>query len=320
MSSILKALEKVEESQGASRTGKAAGFKKTRERRRPWLLPISVFCGAVVAALATFAAMGGFSHTAAPVQEAAVAQPAPVAAAPATPVTEASTPQPSQRVQADQPVQPVPAEPARQVDVPTPTASPAPSATASAKPKAAATVSPKPAARAAATVSAKPTATTAAVAKPAAKAAAKPAAKVAAKPAAKPAAVAAVKPVVRPVAKAAAHKQRASTGAVATLRPASARSVPVRAASAPVKPAPLQAASFIEPAAPVAHEKGRPEIRVTGIAWQNESASSAAIVNGRSVQQGGTVEGYKVEKILEDKVVFSGSNGRLEVHLGAGEQ
>ena len=58
---------------------------------------------------------------------------------------------------------------------------------------------------------------------------------------------------------------------------------------------------------------------VTGIAWQNESSSNAAIINGRSVQAGGTVDGYKVEQILEDKVIFSGSGGKLEVPLSAGQ-
>jgi general secretion pathway protein B len=58
---------------------------------------------------------------------------------------------------------------------------------------------------------------------------------------------------------------------------------------------------------------------VTGIAWQNDSASSVAMVNGRPVQQGATVDGYKVEQIYEDKVRFSGANGRVEIPLGGGE-
>lgn len=307
MSSILKALEKVEESQSASRTGTAAGFKKPRERKRPWIVPVSVMGGAVVAALGTFAVMGGFSRSAAPVQPAQSVQ----TAAPAQPVQAVQAVQASQPVQPVQPGQVSPAEPAQAVAVPNPKA---------AKPAA---VAAKPAAltaKAAAKVAANPA--VAAQAAPRA-AAAKPVAKVAAKPAAKAAEHPGAKPAAKPA--------PATSRVVQTLRPPAARPAQVRAAqpgkaALQAATAPFQAAPLIEPVAQATHdkrathEKPRAELRVTGIAWQNDSISSAAIVNGRSLQQGGTVEGYKVEKILEDKVIFSGSSGRLEVPLGAGEQ
>jgi general secretion pathway protein B len=245
MSSILKALEKVEESQSTRRGGGASGFKKARERRRAWLLPAGVLGGAAVAALVTFAAMGGFSRSGTPVsalQEAA--KTAPVVVSPVTPVTGMPATQPEQ-----------PLSSARvAVVVPNPKAAPASSA--------------------------------------------KRPADLAAKPGRVSAAAVALARVP-----ARTSQQRASAPSDATA---------VQTSSVP-------ATHYIEPTAQVVHEKPRPEIRVTGIAWQKDSASSAAIVNGRSVVQGGIVDGYKVEEILEDKVRFSGNSGKLDVALGAGE-
>ncbi|HBG07723.1 MAG: hypothetical protein A2075_10455 [Geobacteraceae bacterium GWC2_58_44] len=249
MSSILKALEKVEESQNTRRDGGAGGFKKGRERRRAWLMPAGILGGAAVATLVTFAAMGGFSRSAAPVQEVkAVVKPAPVVVAPLYPVTEGPAAQPEQTL---------PVEPEEVVAVPNPKASPAPA----------------------------PTLTAMAAAKP----------------------------------------KRVTAGAIPVLRPSSLRPSPLQAVSVPTN-TPVQAAPAAVEAPPVfetepqlTREKPRAEFRVTGIAWQKDSASSAAIVNGRSVQQGSMVNGYKIEAILEDKVIFSSSSGKLEVLLGAGE-
>lgn len=237
MSSILKALEKVEDSQNARRNGGASGLARARERRPAWIMPAGIIGGAAVAALVTFAAMGGFSKHAAPVQQAkAVEKPAPVVVSPLYPVSE---------VPATRPELTLPAEPAQAVVVPDLKASPAPSP----------------------------------------------------KPAAKPVRVpAAVVPVDHP----------------AFFRPAPVQ--PATVQSAPAMSAPLSEAIPVLTA-----EKRLPEIRVTGIAWQKDSQSSAAIVNGRSVVQGSVVDGYKVEQIMEDSVRFSGSNGKLEVPLGGGE-
>src|SRR5689334_401042 len=59
MSSILKALEKVEQAQNAKRGG-PSGLVKSRQRRPVWVLPVGVIGGAVVASVITFAVMGGF--------------------------------------------------------------------------------------------------------------------------------------------------------------------------------------------------------------------------------------------------------------------
>jgi general secretion pathway protein B len=94
MSSILKALEKAEESHSTRRNGGDSGLIRTRTHRPSWVMPAAVLCGAVVATLVTFAAMGGFSRQA-PVAQVPVAQvPAvvaktgPVVVAPLNPVIE----------------------------------------------------------------------------------------------------------------------------------------------------------------------------------------------------------------------------------------
>jgi general secretion pathway protein B len=235
MSSILKALEKVEESQNKRRSGGVNGLARGRERRPAWILPAWVGGGAAVAALVTFAAMGGFSHPAAPVQQArSVAKPAPVVAAPLAQGPSAPV------VPAVVPEQSLPVEPAQVVVVPNPKAAPKPAPAVAAKPR-------------------------------------------------------------RVPALAVAHTPFTAS-APENFAPAEAAHVP--------------AATQVTPQ--VAQEKTLPEIKVTGIAWQKDSSPSA-IVNGHSVQQGSMVDGFKVEQIFEDKVRFSGSNGKQDVPLGAGE-
>ena len=230
MSSILKALEKVEESQNSKRPGGAAGLARRRERRPAWLIPAWAVGGAAVASLVTFAVMGGFSPSPAPTaQPAATAvDPLPVAVTLPTPVATVPAAAPAQ------------AEPVvRKVDAPVP---------------------------AAASV---------------------------------------------PAPKAVAKTGRVAPAAVA--KPAAASPVTVPAATTEAEPVPAAQAQE------AVSEQPRQEIRVTGIAWQGNSESSFAMVNGRAIRQGGTVDGFKVERILEDSVRFSGSNGSITVPLGAGE-
>ena len=86
MSSILKALEKVDESQRTRRPAGTGGLPKARGRRPTWVIPVCTLGGAAIATLATYAIMGGFSHPAAqvaPKGPEAVVTSTPVAAAPA---------------------------------------------------------------------------------------------------------------------------------------------------------------------------------------------------------------------------------------------
>lgn len=234
MSSILKALEKVEESQNSKRPGGAAGLARRRERRPAWLIPAWAVGGAAVASLVTFAVMGGFSPSPAPTaQPAATAlDPLPVAVTLPTPVATVPATAPAAAPAQTEPV-------ARNVEAPVPAAASVPAPKAAAK--------------------------------------------------------------TGRVAPAAAAKRAAAS--------------PVTVPAATTEAEPVPAAQAQE----AVSEQPRQEIRVTGIAWQGNSESSFAMVNGRAIRQGGTVDGFKVERILEDSVRFSGSNGSTTVPLGAGE-
>lgn len=231
MSSILKALEKVEESH-ARRNAGASGLVRARERRAAWVVPAWALGGATVAALATFAVMGGFSRPAAPVaqQVDAAAKPAPVVVSPLVPGAEAPGAQPEEAG---------PNQAAEVFAVPIPKVLPAPHPTSP-------------------------------------------------------------------------PKKAVPVAAVAVTRPAPVHSSAAQAAPAMAIPVSEETPQAIE-------EKPRQEIRVTGIAWQKDSASSLAMVNGRPVREGALVDGFKLEEILEDSVRFSGSNGKLTIPLGGGE-
>lgn len=258
MSSILKALEKVEEAKNPRRTSGAGGLGRGRERRPAWVIPAWALGGAAVAALGTFFLMGGFSKSPTPRQ---AEVPATIVVPPLNVVPESPRPVPAV-------AKPAPASPALQ-----------------AKGKKA----PRPAAAAASSG-------------PAAKAKAIQAS------AAKKAPAAAAKPAQKRAAKAESTPDRPRVAAKPT----------------PVRPAVKQAASAVSTPVPAAvaqaaPEKAHPAVRVTGIAWQKDSESSVAMVNGRPVRQGALVDGYKVEQIYENSVRFSGSGGNLTVPLGAGE-
>lgn len=53
-----------------------------------------------------------------------------------------------------------------------------------------------------------------------------------------------------------------------------------------------------------------PELKVTGIAWQEEQDGRRAVVNGSLIREGGIVAGAQVKEILPDRVRFS-VGGRL---------
>jgi hypothetical protein len=252
MSSILKALEKVDESQRPRRAA-GGGIGKGRERRPAWLLPAWTLGGASVAALVTYALMGGFARPTVAEVPAKVVQP--------------------HVAEKQQPVQQPVAEPATQQ-----------------------------------------------VAAPVAKVAAKPVQSVAKTSA---------KPVVQSTVPAMAAKPIGNTAkiaAVATKQQAAVKVTPAVQKARPVsntalQPAPIETAAVPAAVPEPAPQKSRPAIRVSGIAWQNSSEASFAMVNGRALRQGAVVEGYKVEQIYEDSVRFSNSKGNsLVVPLGAGDE
>ena len=68
-----------------------------------------------------------------------------------------------------------------------------------------------------------------------------------------------------------------------------------------------------QPAVPV--PAGKPLLRVDGIAFQDNSVDSFAMVNGVTVSKGSVIEGVRVEEIQKDRVKFSRGGEKFEVFL-----
>lgn len=142
--------------------------------------------------------------------------------------------------------------------------------------------------------------------------------------AAKPAAPSAAKPAVaKPVAAPVQKKPSAVTAQKAL--PKKAATVAAKPPGAKPSPARSTAQRSSDKALPAADTGSRselpasaavPTLRVNGIAFQNNSADSMAIINGIPVSNGSTVEGATVEEIKRDRVVFQRSGEKFEVKLG----
>jgi len=59
-----------------------------------------------------------------------------------------------------------------------------------------------------------------------------------------------------------------------------------------------------------------PSLTLSGIGWRKDSADRLAIVNGRPVREGETIDGARVEEIYPDRVRFSVGDRTVEVSLG----
>lgn len=57
------------------------------------------------------------------------------------------------------------------------------------------------------------------------------------------------------------------------------------------------------------------DIKVSGIAWQEERSARRAVVNGFLMQEGSRVSGAKIAKIFQDRVRFSQDGRIFEVYL-----
>jgi type II secretory pathway component PulC len=55
------------------------------------------------------------------------------------------------------------------------------------------------------------------------------------------------------------------------------------------------------------------DIKVSGIAWQDERSARRAVVNGFLMREGAIVSGAKITEILQDRVRFSLSGTSFEV-------
>lgn len=155
---------------------------------------------------------------------------------------------------------------------------------------------------------------------PAANATAKAPAALAVAPAPAPAVAAPAAPAAAaPAASAAPSAAKSAAAAPGAGKGVQTAKAPVhkQPAAAPQQPAAVQAAPIAPPAAPMAvapvAAPTHAELKVSGVAWQGNGESSFAVVNGRGVLQGATVEGYKVLEIHPDRVRFQGSNGTFEV-------
>lgn len=57
------------------------------------------------------------------------------------------------------------------------------------------------------------------------------------------------------------------------------------------------------------------DIKVSGIAWQDERSARRAVVNGFLMQEGSSVSGAKIVEIFQDRVRFSQAGSFFEVYL-----
>lgn len=75
------------------------------------------------------------------------------------------------------------------------------------------------------------------------------------------------------------------------------------------------AAASSQPQATAALKSGQApaDIKVSGIAWQDERSARRAVVNGFLLREGAVVSGAKITEILQDRVKFSLSGTTFEV-------
>lgn len=59
------------------------------------------------------------------------------------------------------------------------------------------------------------------------------------------------------------------------------------------------------------------DIKLSGIAWQDERAARRAVVNGFLLKEGAVVTGAKIIDIQADRVRFSSASGQFEIKLDA---
>ncbi|GAC1466137.1 MAG: hypothetical protein PVSMB11_01550 [Desulfuromonadaceae bacterium] len=59
------------------------------------------------------------------------------------------------------------------------------------------------------------------------------------------------------------------------------------------------------------------DIKLSGIAWQDERRARRAVVNGFLLKEGAVVSGAKIIDIQADRVRFSSSTGLFEIKLDA---
>lgn len=84
-----------------------------------------------------------------------------------------------------------------------------------------------------------------------------------------------------------------------------------RQTAAPVKAQPVVQVQPVQTVAAPA------EIKLSGIAWQDERSSRRAVINGFLLKEGATVSGARIIDIQADRVRFASSAGEFEIRLDA---
>lgn len=71
------------------------------------------------------------------------------------------------------------------------------------------------------------------------------------------------------------------------------------------------------PKQPVQTVQAPADVKLSGIAWQDERAGRRAVINGFLLKEGAVVSGAKIIDIQADRVRFSSSAGQFEIKLDA---
>jgi general secretion pathway protein B len=85
----------------------------------------------------------------------------------------------------------------------------------------------------------------------------------------------------------------------------------VRQPGAPVKPQP------VDQKQPVQTVPVPADVKLSGIAWQDERSGRRAVINGFLLKEGAVVSGAKIIDIQADRVRFSSTGGHFEIRLDA---
>lgn len=89
----------------------------------------------------------------------------------------------------------------------------------------------------------------------------------------------------------------------------------------PARPIKVVPKHSVVPVAPLLLKSSPPkiqapaDIKLSGIAWQDDHNARRAVVNGFLLKEGGVVSGAKISEILTDRVRFTNSGGTFELRL-----
>ena len=115
-----------------------------------------------------------------------------------------------------------------------------------------------------------------------------------------------------------AETKAAAEGAAAVQHPAQPVSVEKAPESEAASPSRSSTAAMMPRTQRIGQEPSGSSpsgLKVNGIAVQDDPAASVAVINGMLVRRGMTVQGMRVEEILQDRVRFSSNGETYEVQI-----